>query len=189
MKNSFFQLLSFLILFVSLVSCSKEHAITESTNLIDRSDHDAYLKQLEKDILASGKQYRIEAATLEELNAALRAAGMDEISEEEVEIVKSIVHPRTTYPCALWVALGDVDGNSTLNVNDIVVVRNWMCDYGMGGCYGDATSIYSCSPCPPDSLTDYAWLSGLGYDTKWDTLGNSDNDAAKYRILGLIPCN
>lgn len=181
MKKSFFLPLSFLILIASFLSCTKEQASIAKTELISASDHEAYLKQLEKDIIASGKKYRIEAATLEELNAALRAAGMDEISEEEVQRAKSMVHPRTTWMCETWVALGDWDGDNVLDVNDVVDARNNLCDIDY--CYV-SVNINSCTTnCPDDPGYNFAFLSGLHTDDNWWDFGDSDMTAANYRIL------
>lgn len=142
-------------------------------------------------IITSGKRYCIEAAPLEELNAALRAAGMDEISEEEVQRAKSMVHPRTTWACATWVALVDYNNDSVLNVSDITAARNHLCDIAED-CYG-SVNLFSCtSNCPNSEGANFAYMSGLYLDLNWYDFGElycSDFTAASYRILQLIPCN
>lgn len=190
MKKVFFQIIAFLITITSIYSCTEDKEFIGESIGTHHKQPIEMVQEIEKQVLASGKSYTIEAATLEELNASLKANGLKEVSKEEVEKAKQRLHQRTTWACATWVALGDWNGDSSLSVSDLTAARNWLCDNAGGSdpCYSEVVNINSCSPCPPSAGINFAWLSGLGYDTYWNILGDSDIDAGTYRILGLIPC-
>lgn len=184
MKSNIFVFMTFFMAGMLLTSCNKEQAISETT--VDLTERELFIKQTEDKIRASGIEYTVEHATLEEINAAMRENGLPEFTQEDVEEARQKVKVRTggyDLPCSIWTYYGDWNDDGVLSTLDIVWASQWVCN---NYTCNVSVNLNTCTVCPPAEGYRFAVLSYIECLTGYSVLGPDDYAAASHLLLGII---
>jgi hypothetical protein len=165
-------------------SCSDDYAGVKSQVKLDL---DEYIQQKLAEIKASNKKTVVEHATLEEINAVMKAHGMPEFTQEDIENAKKSLQVRTTWDCDIWLEFGDYNDNDSFNTIDLVLAQDFICDYPSNGCSGTIQMI-TCYICDVEH-TNFAYLSYFRNGSGENQLNEDDLDAGRDFILGIVACN
>ncbi len=134
-----------------------------------------WLAQLEP----SEKTISVSHASLEEVNAAMLANGLNPFTAVEVATVAGY---RMNAPCSYFDTFGDWNGDSQINILDAVGAQQFLCN--SVGCTGDFDTTNE----PFNNVKTFGYLSYLVDGTGLLTLNRQDIQRLVEYILGEPVC-
>ena len=190
---NFLSKISFYALFVAslfIVSCStevSESELRQTDSKIELTEDN--FEEWAAQFVDPNQEVEIENATFEEINLALKEAGLPLLSEDILR-KQTGVERSGIFPCTTWTFFGDWNGDGTLNVLDLVLARRFQC--ALVGC-GVPFNVAAIPVGTPDALQaiNFATLSFFIDHTPLGVtiFDDQDFDALTNLILGIIICS
>ena len=162
-------------------SCNRDENVALTATRMKSESADEYLQRRMSMVSIQGKTFKVEHATLDEINKLMKEEGLPELTRCEVQ---KTLQKRTVYPCYVWVNHGDYNYSGTFTAYDLVLARSYICSFG--DCNG-TVNIWQGTH--PSAAIDFAFLSWLANGADDDLLNPDDTDIGASFILGLINCN